>query len=71
MIKLIIIFLSALLLVVSPAYARKKSNSVPLSAGVQEVQAATLDEGSTKSKKKAVKKTTKKTKKSKKSKKSG
>lgn len=70
--KRIIIFLSILLLLANPVNAKKKGSKNTESLGIQEVQAATLDGETTKSKKKVVKKATKKkAKKSKKSKKNG
>ena len=56
--KLIIAFLSVALLF-NPAYAKKEVHSMPLTAGIQEAQAATLEDSEDakpKTKKKAVKK---------------
>ena len=62
--KLIIAFLSVALLF-NPAYAKKKAHSMPLTAGIQEAQAATLED-SEDEKPKVKKKASKKVKKSKK-----
>ena len=64
--KLIIAFLSMALLF-NPAYAKKKAHTMPLSAGIQEAQAATLED-SEDDKPKTKKKASKKTKKTKKAK---
>ena len=57
-------------LFLSPAYARKKADSVPLTASVQEAQAATLeDDGISDTEKPKKKSKAKKAKKSKKAKK--
>ncbi len=62
--KLTIAFLSVVLLL-SPAYAKEKAHTIPLSAGIQQAQAATLED-SEDEKPKTKKKATKKVKKSKK-----
>lgn len=64
--KLIIAFLSVALLF-NPAYAKKKAHSVSPPVGIQEAQAATLED-SEDEKPKTKKKATKKTKKTKKAK---
>ncbi|GEM_PF-5641007 len=65
--KLIIAFLSVALLF-NPAYAKEKAHSVSLPAGIQEAQAATLEDTDDNEKPKIKKKATKKAKKSKKAK---
>lgn len=67
--KKIILVILSMTLFLSPAYAKKKSDSAPLTAGIQEVQAATLGDGEN-DKPKKKKKATKKAKKAKKAKKS-
>ena len=61
--------LSMLLLLVSPAYANQKADTVPLTASVQDDQASTLDDSEDNEKPKKKKKATKKVKKHKKAKK--
>lgn len=63
--NIVLAFLSMTLLL-NPAYAREKVDSMPLTAGIQEVQAATLDDNKDTGKPKGKNKATKKSKKSKK-----
>ena len=65
--KLIIAFLSVALLF-NPVYAKKKGHSVPLTAGIQQAQAATLEDTDDNETPKTKKKASKKTKKTKKAK---
>lgn len=56
--KKIILIILSMTLFLSPASAKKNADSMPLTAGIQEVQAATLDDNEQDhpKKKKAVKK---------------
>ena len=63
--KIILVILS-MTLFLSPAYAKKKAATVPLTASIQEVKAATLDDEDSVQPKKKSKKMHKKHKKAKK-----
>jgi len=69
--KKIILALLTLSLLSCPAYASKQAGQKPVEAGIQEAQAATLDDDSETPKKKKTVKKTKKTKKAKKTKSNG
>ena len=65
--KKIILIVLSMTLFLSPAYAKKKADPMPLTASIQEAQAATLEDGENNKPKK--KKSAKKAKKSHKAKK--